>query len=230
MLMNDEIENIKQRYAKRENLTSKYNILNPNVYLSEQEKERAIFKLFKKIPLKNYAEKKFLEIGGGIGTNVFLFLKFGFTPKNIFFNELIEDRFRKAKTLLPSEINFNFGNALDLNYPNEYFDIIFQSTVFSSILDEKFKIELASKMWNLVKNNGGILWYDFIYNNPWNKDVKGIPINEIKKLFPLAKIKIKKITLNPPLARFLTKINPTLYSVFNLIPLLRTHVLCWIGK
>ena len=38
------------------------------------------------------------------------------------------------------------------------------------------------------------------------------------------------VTLAPPIGRRLCKILPALYPVFNAIPLLRTHVLCWIQK
>jgi hypothetical protein len=115
-------------------------------------------------------------------------------------------------------------------YSEHEFDIIFQSVVFTSLLSSKFKIELAKKIWNMVKPGGAVLWIDFIYNNPFNHDVKGIRLNEIKNLFPGAKITKWKIILAPPIGRFVTKINPVLYNVFNVCPALRTHLLCWIEK
>jgi hypothetical protein len=32
------------------------------------------------------------------------------------------------------------------------------------------------------------------------------------------------------LSRMVTKIHPGLYTLFNVLPVLRTHVLCWISK
>jgi ubiquinone/menaquinone biosynthesis C-methylase UbiE len=228
--MNKEILNIKLRYERRKNYNDRYNLLLPNVILSEQEKERTIINLIGRKVGFEFAESKILEIGGGIGSNIFLFLKMGFLPENIYFNELLEERFNKAKSLLPTAIHFYQGNALDLNFNEEHFDIIYQSTVFTSILDPSFKKLLAEKIWRLLKPGGGILWYDFIYDNPFNKDVKGIPIKEIKVLFPEGKIEYKRITLLPQLARIITKIHPGFYTLFNVFPFLRTHVLCWIEK
>ena len=74
------------------------------------------------------------------------------------------------------------------------------------------------------------MWYDFIYDNPKNKDVNGIPLKEIKELFPEAKIQYWSLTLAPPISRLITKIHPSLYNIFNAFPFLRTHILCWIEK
>ena len=89
---------------------------------------------------------------------------------------------------------------------------------------------LAEKIFDLVKPGGGILWYDFIYNNPNNNDVKGISKRSIKNLFPDTKIYFRKITLAPPLSRIVARVNPSLYYFFNFFPFLRTHLLCWIQK
>ena len=110
------------------------------------------------------------------------------------------------------------------------YDIIFQSTVFTSILDDELKIKIAENMWEWLKPGGFILWYDFIYNNPKNPDVKGIKIDEIRSLFPHGKVEYKKVTLAPPINRFVTQIDPLFYNVFNILTFIRTHVLCHIEK
>lgn len=85
-------------------------------------------------------------------------------------------------------------------------------------------------MWSMVKPQGGVLWYDFIFNNPNNPDVRGISILRIHELFPGGKIKVWRLTLAPPISRRVTKIHPSFYTLLNYIPFLRTHVLCWIEK
>lgn len=55
----------------------------------------------------------------------------------------------------------------------------------------------------MLKPKGIILWYDFIFNNPYNPNVKGIKAEEIHTLFPGCMIKLKRITLAPPLVRLL---------------------------
>jgi ubiquinone/menaquinone biosynthesis C-methylase UbiE len=225
-----EIEDIVRRYKIREQFNYRYSLLKPWIYKGEQEKERTLIKWIKTCSIFPVEEKKLLEIGCGIGGNLLQFIRLGFSPENLMGNELLENRIDNAKRKLPPTLKILPGNALDLNFEENIFDVVFQSMVFSSILDEKFKLQLANKMWQWVKVNGGILWYDFEYNNPWNKDVVGVPFKKVKEYFPRGTIKKWKITLAPPLSRMLTKIHPSLYSIFNITPLFRTHILCWIQK
>jgi SAM-dependent methyltransferase len=225
-----EIDEIINRYRNREQFNNRYKLLNPWIYKGEQEKERAFIKWILKCSILPVENVKLLEIGCGSGGNLLQFLRLGFSPENLEANELIEERYNKARRILPEILKIIPGNALDLIFEENKFDIVFQSMVFSSILDENIKIQLANKMWTWVKTGGGILWYDFVYNNPLNKDVAGIPYHKVKEYFPHGKIKKWKITLAPPLSRILTKIHPSLYNFFNITPVFRTHILCWIQK
>lgn len=230
-ILKKEIENIKHRYLNRENIPSfKYSPLNPAIFMTNQEKERAIIKWLQCFDFSLIRELKLIEIGCGSGQNLMQFVKLGFTPKLLIGNELLSERVTSAREKLPIELKIIEGDALELDFPSNCFDIVFQSMVFSSILDKDFRYALAKKMWQLVKPGGGILWYDFIYNNPRNKDVKGIKLDEIKLLFPHGKIKKWKLTLAPPISRGITRIHPVMYNVFNSFPFLRTHILCWIKK
>jgi hypothetical protein len=56
---------------------------------------------------------------------------------------LLPDRVKLAKDNLPSLVKVYEVNALAMDIDNESLDIVYQSTVFSSILDENFQSELA---------------------------------------------------------------------------------------
>jgi len=227
----NETEEIIARYNRRGTATNcRYDPLLPSTYESEQEKERAIISLIKWAGLEPLNEKKILEVGCGTGINIIQFIRLGFDPSKIVANELLEERLSILRTRLPNSVNIIPGNAAELDLPSNSFDIVFQSMVFTSILDESMRKSLAKKMWILVKPGGGVLWYDFIYNNPANKDVKKVTFSEVKNYFPDGIIKKKKITLAPPLSRFITKIHPNFYNFLNTFPILRTHILCWIKK
>ena len=104
------------------------------------------------------------------------------------------------------------------------------TTVFSSLMDDAFQQRLADAMWAAAKPGGGVLWYDFTIDNPHNPDVRGVPLRRVRQLFGGGTMQARRITLAPPLARAVTRLHPSLYSVFNTVPLLRTHVLAWIAK
>lgn len=158
-----------------------------------------------------------MEIGAGSGGNLDYFLKLGVPRENIFANELLPDRAEMLSRWLPSS-QIHCGNVLDLSY-HEKFDIVFQSVVMSSILENDFRRKVAKKMWDMLKPGGVILWYDFIYNNPSNPDVQKVPWKEVLSLFPEAKVVMKKkVTLAPPLGRRVGRF----YNFLN-FPFLRTH-------
>ena len=226
-----EAEDIIKRYEKRKQLPpDRYCYLNAATYMSEQEKERAILRLIRKTQLEPLSNKKLLEIGCGTGINLLNFIKMGFQPENLFANDILSERITFAKNILPSKVTFYEGDANQLDFENGRFDFVFQSMVFSSILDDEFRHNLAEKMWRWTKVGGGILWYDFTFNNPFNKDVKKVSFKEVKNLFPSSDIISYKITLAPPLSRILSKYHYRLYDVFNSLYFLRTHLLCFIRK
>ena len=226
-----ESEEIIRRYDRRKTIPeNRYSPLNASTFMGEQEKERILIKLIRKAKLEPLSNKKLLEIGCGTGTNLLQLIRLGFQPANLFANDILPERIAEAKRKLSNQITFFEGDILNLKFEYETFDIAFQSMVFSSILDDAFRQKLAAKMWQLIKPGGGVLWYDFIYNNPNNKDVKAVTLKNIKDYFPCKNIIIYRLTLAPPITRMVTKIHPSLYGVFNSIYFLKTHLLCFIKK
>ena len=110
------------------------------------------------------------------------------------------------------------------------FDIVCQSTVFSSILDDTLQARVAVDMWRSAGPGGGVPWYDFPYNNPSNRDVRGVPLARIRALFPGAALSARRIARAPPISRRVVRLHPALYGWFNALPLLCTHLLGWVGK
>lgn len=227
--MLSETDNIRMRYERRPR-RSYYSPLDSAMYMSQQERERTLIKWIRYAGLEPTGSKTVLEIGCGSGANLLQFLRLGFLPEHMVGVELLEERVNYARRILSPGLKIVCGDASELNYGEEQFDVVVQMTVFSSLLDHHFQKKMARHMWSLVKTGGGILWYDFIYNNPRNHDVKGIPIRKIRELFPEAEIKIWRVTLAPPISRLIAKFHPSLYTLFNFFPFLRTHVLCWIKK
>ena len=200
-----------ERYSRRI-FNFKYSFSKTDVLLRFQERERKLIKLLEKCGCTNYSNIKVLEIGCGSGTNLLELILFGFSAQNLVGIDLIAERIEEAKTRLPVGVKLILGDALTLEDTNDKYDIVYQSTVFSSILEKNYQEKLAVKMLSLLKPGGGILWYDFVYDNPKNQDVKGVNYKHIKGLFPGCHIIKKKVTLAPPIARYASKIHPSLYS------------------
>jgi 2-polyprenyl-3-methyl-5-hydroxy-6-metoxy-1,4-benzoquinol methylase len=218
-----ETDKIIARYELRKSKKYNYNDSYSQFVIREREKIYSLI-LNKNFPKLNTL--KVIEIGAGYGGNIRFFLNAQIQPANLHANELIWERINALKNSYPN-IHIHPGNALDLNFTEE-FDIVFQSTVFTSILDNDFRKKLAEKMWEMLKPGGIVLWYDFIYNNPNNPHVKKVSKAEVTSLFSKAKsISFYPVTLAPPIGR---KIG-ALYNLVNtLFPFLRTHIIAEIHK
>lgn len=215
-------EQIINQYGKRH--------VNNNLYAGGHYVDHVLVEINKNInaflkkEFDNFQDLTLLEIGAGNSSNAKIFINMGVKPKNIYFNELLPERISVIKTHFPNNTVFE-GNAIEIDF-NKKFDIVFQSTVFTSILNQADREKLAKKMLSLLNPNGIILWYDFIYNNPKNKDVRKVDVKELKLLFEnSSNIYYKKITLAPPIGRKVKKF----YKLFN-VPFLRSHILAIIKK
>jgi SAM-dependent methyltransferase len=226
----DEVDALRERYARRSWADSRYSRLNPAVLLAAHERERAIVDLFARLGWRDLSDRRVLEVGCGTGANLLDLLSLGFAPRNLVGIELLPDRFAHAMQTLPSAVTLMQGDASLVKLPDESEDIVLQSTVFSSLLDAPFQWRLAQAMWRWVRPGGGVLWYDFTVDNPGNRDVRGVPVSRIRELFPDGRVQYQRVTLAPPIARRVCALHAVLYPVFNVLPLLRTHVLAWIEK
>ena len=178
----------------------------------------------------NLSDIKLLEIGCGNGQWLAEFQTFGVHVANLAGIEIDEKRAKFAeKRIVGAEIKC--GTAAKLPWPDNSFDIVFQSTVFTSILDDETKAAVASEMKRVCRDSGFVLWYDFAFNSPSNPGVKGIKKCEIRKLFDPWICEIRKITLAPPITRrvvpFCWMLAEKLETFF---PFLRTHLIAKIQK
>jgi ubiquinone/menaquinone biosynthesis C-methylase UbiE len=227
-----EVERIRERYRRRKEaeVSARYDALDPAVYMSSQEKQRALIRWIRKCDIAPLDDTRLFEVGCGTGDDLLGFIQLGFRPKNLTAYELLEERMRIARGRLPAGVTLKCGDAAEVDLEDESFDVVYQSTVFTSLLDASFQERVAGRMWDLAKPGGGILWCDFIYSNPRNPDVRGVPLSRIQQLFPKGAMRSWRIGLAPPISRVVTRVHPALYALANSFPLLRTHVLCWIEK
>lgn len=218
-----------ERYARRRE-GDRYSLRRPGVIQMLEERRRAMVRLFADLEWNELAMRHALEVGCGSGGILLELIGMGFAPENLIGLELRPETLAHACRRLPARVQLMAGDASEANIEPLSQDVVLQFTVFSSLLDDCFQHRLAETMWGWVRLGGGVLWYDFTVNNPFNADVRGVPVGRIRSLFPTARITVRRITLAPPLARAVCRAHPMLYPLFNALPLLRTHVLAWIEK
>jgi SAM-dependent methyltransferase len=225
-----EANRIRAVYEKRTH-RSVYSMFEPAQLLATQERERKLLKLLARFrPSPDLHEARILEIGCGSGSWLRELVRWGARPENICGIDLLPVRITEAKRLCPLSVSLFCRDAVDLHDLPGSFDLILQSTVFSSILQAEMKQQIACEMLRVLSPRGLIVWYDFHVNNPANPDVRGVTMGEIKKLFPQCQIYVERLTLAPPLGRPIARISYSLYSFLSTLKVLNTHYLGIIRK
>jgi SAM-dependent methyltransferase len=232
----DEPQAVAARYARRQQagLADRYSVLQPDVWQTLHERQRGLIAMLRRAGFTDLGALRLTEVGCGSGGNLLELLRLGLAPEHLQGIELLPERHAQARAALPVATRLWLGDAADpaqAPVPAASQDLVLQSTVFSSLLDDAFQQRLAQAMWQWLRPGGAVVWYDFAVDNPRNCDVRGVPLARVRQLFPQARrLDARRVTLAPPLARAVCRLHPALYSLCNALPLLRTHRLAWIEK
>jgi len=200
------------RRREREIPVDFYSLDRPANRFLRQSQERALRTIG---PL---AGKRVLEVGCGSG-NWLEMLKGATSLSGI---DLDPGRASRAAARFP-EADIRAGDASRLPWASGSFDLVLQSTVFSSILDVEMRRAVASEMLRVLAPGGAVLWYDFFVDNPSNPHVRGVRRREIEALFPGCRVTLRRTTLAPPLARRIVPVSWTLAALLESLRVLDTH-------
>jgi SAM-dependent methyltransferase len=190
-----------------------------------QERERHVLRLLDRYGLMPLAGKRILEVGCGTGKWLRDLVAWGADPETLVGVELLQASAARARRLCPQAVTIECGNAAELRFASGSFDLVFQATVFTSVLDDDMKRAMAAEMVRVLRPGGMIVWYDFFLKNPRNPYVRPVTRSDIHQLFPGCSIDLRRISLAPPLARLLAPKFWGLCSVLSRFPLLCTHYL-----
>jgi ubiquinone/menaquinone biosynthesis C-methylase UbiE len=201
--VSDEESDLINRYARRPGLgkDQRYSAFNPANLLAIHQRERVVLQALGAVGIRDLSGLRVLDVGCGAGSGFLRFMLMGAKPANLFGIDLLPERVDAARQCHPS-ITVVQGNAVSLPWPHSSFDLISQFTVFSSILSADVRARTAAEMIRVLRVGGHIIWYDF-WLNPTNSDTRGIPGKEIRRLFPDFVIRLRRLTLAPPIARYL---------------------------
>jgi SAM-dependent methyltransferase len=199
-----------------------YALHHPVNLFFRQGRERAILQALRSAGLTPLAQRRILEIGCGRGEWFGMFRDFGMIGADIAGIDLSDRRVREARQRFP-EADVRCGDASRLPWPDEFFDVVFQSTVFTSILDAEARRAVAAEMLRVLKPSGIVLWYDFRYDNPGNTNVRGVTYRDIQSLFPGCRVATWNVTLAPPIARRVVPWSWSAAVLLEMTKLFNTH-------
>ncbi|HSN25731.1 MAG TPA: class I SAM-dependent methyltransferase [Kofleriaceae bacterium] len=219
-----EANRIRAEYERREREIGRevYALTRPENLFFRQSQQRALRDALARASLLPLGERSVLDVGCGVGKWLATFEDFGARRERMAGVDLDPGRVAEARARFPGA-DLQAGDASQLPWPDGRFDIVFQSLVFTSILDDAMRAAVAREMRRVLAAGGTILWYDFSYNNPANPHVRGVGRAEIARLFPDCTVELARTTLAPPLVRGLAPRAWLAAALLERLRVLNTH-------
>jgi SAM-dependent methyltransferase len=165
-----------------------------------------------------------LDVGCGGGGDLFQLLRLGYVPENVTGIDILTERIAQAKLLYP-QVRFLSGDASRMEFADDTFDLIFESTMFSTLPDDVLAAGIAREMMRVCKPGGYLLLVDWRTPKPRDSSYKALTRKRLNALFPLGTaarlVGRHKGALIPPLGRFLSARLPSAYfAVAAIFPFL----------
>ena len=199
-------------------------ILHMGNLLMVQERERFLSRLLAHSGIESLAGYRVFEAGCSTGYNLRLFSQWGARPEDLAGIDISHEAVEYCRSRSP-EIRVHEGSADSIPEPDEHFDLSLAFTLFSSVTDEDVAHGIAREMFRITRPGGLILVYDMRRQNPANRKVHPITAEDIRRWFPKCPLRVRTITLAPPVARPVGRYAPWLYGSLAAIPPLRTHAM-----
>jgi SAM-dependent methyltransferase len=164
-----------------------------------------------------------LDLGAGPGTDCVELDRIGWEHQGIVALDLVARDLRAARARLPWLVAA-VGDACRLPIRDACMDLVFQSTVISSVLDHRLRAAIYAEAARVLKQGGAFVSYDTRYPNPWNPHTRPVRLAELRSAFPGWHLRSRSLTLLPPLVRRLIRV-PALCRAAERFPPLRSHLL-----
>ncbi len=225
-----EADRIARAYRERDATTgTRYDLANAGNRLVLAERRALARRLLGEAGWDPLGDRRVLEVGSGNGSELAWLLELGAEPTNLAGVDLLPARVAAARAAYP-QLRFEQGNAEHLDFPDASHDVVMAFTIFSSILDGEMAANVAREIVRVLKPGGGLLWYDFRYDNPSNRNVRGLPERRVRELFPALRGRLHSVTVLPPLVRRLGPVTPVAYPALHAVPPLRSHLMGLLRK
>ena len=207
---------------------SRYSLFRPGSLFRMQSFERDMLATLFRHGRTQMSTYQMLDIGCGNGAFLRRLVSWGADPRNLAGIELVSERVAAGRRYDPS-LDIREGDARKLPFESASFDIVFQNTVFSSIIDRRTRRQIADEMERVLRPGGLVVSYDFRVARD-RRHTRPLRVAELITLFPGFAADARRVTLVPPLARALAGHSWVLCTLLELIPPLRTHDLVVLTK
>ena len=191
-------------------------ITNKGVFFQSIAKKRSFIKSLSQIKIDS--SSNILDIGCGGAWDLVELIKYGFSQENLYGVDIKDECISRAKIDFPL-LNLSCQDATRLDFQDDFFDLVFESTMFVTLTDTIMSKKIAEEMIRVTKKNGFILLIDWKYGKFWSKSYLACNKKRVKHMFNIGKdmeiISINKGSLIPPIGRFLSAYFGSLYFLVS---------------
>jgi SAM-dependent methyltransferase len=226
-----EAARILAEYERREREIGRdlYALTRPANLFIRHGQERALLRGLMRGGALPLAGRRVLEIGCGRGQWFTVFENFGASRERLAGIDLDPVRIGEARARFPGA-DLRAGDATALPWSDASFDVVFQSTVLSSVLDAAVRRAIAAEMRRVTARGGIIVSYDLAVDNPRNPNVRAVRASELAELFTGCGLDVERVTLAPPIARRLAPRSWLSAALLEKLRFLNTHQLAVISR
>lgn len=172
----------------------------------------------------NAVQARVLDLGAGEGKDCAHFMGLGVKEGRVLALDILQPRARRARQAHAGLASL-VGNAEHLPFVNESFDVVYQSTMLSSVLDSHRRARILDEVRRVLRSGGIFLSYDVRYPNPWNRNTRSVRGSEIKDAFAGWPVQLRSVTALPPLVRLLAPVSTLACRALESVAPLRSHLL-----
>lgn len=216
-------------YAARELSVTRWGTGNRGNRAIMAERTKVMRDLLNRHGVVPFGDREILEVGCGSGHVLAGLEELGARREQLHGVDLLQGRVDEARAANP-DLDIRQANAERLPFADASFDLLLLFVVFSSILDPAMQQNVAGECARVLRSGGYVLWYDFRYDNPSNRHVRGVSRADVERLFPGFAFSRRTLTVVPQVARRLGPLTEIAYPVLAAVPPLRTYYMGLLRK